>query len=115
MVRLYEKYVYGLIEMMYFSFPSDVMEQTYEGIVRKIRSRGILGESMSVIPLLFIYLFYLAEDWMPGDSIPQCGNQKLPATLWEYKFGVDSEEILGPFPIDQILQWKSNVSIICFS
>ncbi|KAI9336762.1 hypothetical protein BDR26DRAFT_864538 [Obelidium mucronatum] len=68
----------------------DVMEQTYESIVRVLRIAGVLS-----------------DDWQHGDPVTSSGSSRTaPKLLWEYKFGQDSEVLYGPFPAAQMKVWK---------
>ncbi|KAJ3288177.1 hypothetical protein HDU79_005032 [Rhizoclosmatium sp. JEL0117] len=69
----------------------DVMEQTYESIVRSLRISQ-----------------HLHDDWLPGDAVPITSSQSQTTSkiLWEYKLGKDSEDVMGPFPGSQMMEWK---------
>ncbi|KAJ3015610.1 UNVERIFIED_CONTAM: CD2 antigen cytoplasmic tail-binding protein 2 [Siphonaria sp. JEL0065] len=72
----------------------DVMEQTYESIVRVLRIANILP-----------------EDWQHGDHVPggsSPSSSDASKVLWEYKVGKDSEDLLGPFPAAQMVEWKGS-------
>ncbi|KAJ3415989.1 hypothetical protein HDV05_003586 [Chytridiales sp. JEL 0842] len=70
----------------------DIMEQSYEQIVRTLRVAEVLD-----------------DDWQPGMPIPEPKAKITGAiTLWEYKWGEHSEELFGPYPSDQMLEWQAN-------
>ncbi|KAJ3130596.1 hypothetical protein HK100_007891 [Physocladia obscura] len=79
----------------------DVMEQTYESIVRNLRIAGLLSDG-----------------WQHGDLVPlpetssKLSNDANAAAaqkiLWEYKFGKDSEDLKGPYPAPQMREWKES-------
>ncbi|KAI9332154.1 hypothetical protein DFJ73DRAFT_799618 [Zopfochytrium polystomum] len=72
----------------------DVMEQTYESIVRLLRSKEVLP-----------------DEWQPGDAVPQSGDMSRSAEaleFWEYKWGPESADLFGPFPTAQMQAWRES-------
>ncbi|KAJ3294127.1 hypothetical protein HK104_003906 [Borealophlyctis nickersoniae] len=69
-----------------FSF----QDLTYEQVVRNLRVAEILG-----------------DDWQPGDPVPapKTASNSTDRSLWEYKWGKDSEELFGPFPGEDMKAW----------
>ncbi|KAJ3387285.1 hypothetical protein HDU84_000935 [Entophlyctis sp. JEL0112] len=67
----------------------DVMEQTYESIVRILRISGSLG-----------------DDWQHGDPVvlPSVQSEVSEAPVfWEYKVGQDSDDLKGPVSATQMV------------
>ncbi|KAJ3332295.1 hypothetical protein HDU76_000723 [Blyttiomyces sp. JEL0837] len=61
----------------------DVMEQTYESIVRVLRAADVLH------------------------PLPQSSSSKTSdKSFWEYKWGESSEELFGPFISEQMAEWQ---------
>ncbi|KAJ3043249.1 hypothetical protein HDV00_005569 [Rhizophlyctis rosea] len=69
----------------------DFQSLTYEQIVRNLRRAELLDDS-----------------WQPGDAVPDSRSAPTSAldTLWEYKWGEESEELFGPYTGQEMRAWN---------
>ncbi|KAJ3053378.1 hypothetical protein HK097_004428 [Rhizophlyctis rosea] len=71
----------------------DFESLTYEQIVRNLRIANLLDDA-----------------WQPGDAVPepqQSSSSTAPDTLWEYKWGTESEELFGPYTGQEMRNWNA--------
>ena len=98
----------------------DFQSLTYEQIVRNLRIAKLLGMEISIFHIrprkqqsdLPIFDPPADDAWQPGDAIPEphhASSSTTPETLWEYKWGPESEELFGPYTGTEMRTWNEQV------